>query len=66
MGLIGIASYAGAGIQELISGFLISDKKVIINNIATYDFSIARYFWFGAALLSVVIALMVWNAKIRE
>ena len=66
MGLIGIASYAGAGIQELISGFLISDKKVIINNIATYDFSIARYFWFGAALLSTVITLMVWNAKMQK
>ncbi len=66
MGLIGIASYAGAGIQELISGFLISDKKVMIHNIATYDFSIARYFWFGTALLSAVIALMVWKAKIRD
>jgi MFS transporter, OPA family, sugar phosphate sensor protein UhpC len=63
MGLIGIASYAGAGIQELISGFLISDKKVIVNNIVSYDFSIARYFWFGAALLSTIVALLVWNAK---
>jgi len=66
MGLIGIASYAGAGIQELISGFLISDKKVIVNNIVTYDFSIARYFWFGAALLSAIVALLVWNAKQRK
>lgn len=65
MGLIGIASYAGAGIQELISGFLINDKKVIVNQVATYDFSIARYFWFGAALLSAIIALLVWDAKKR-
>jgi OPA family sugar phosphate sensor protein UhpC-like MFS transporter len=66
MGLIGIASYAGAGIQELISGFLISDKKVILNNIVSYDFSIARYFWFGAAVLSMLIALFVWKAKYKE
>ena len=66
MGLIGIASYAGAGIQELISGFLISDKKVIVNNIVSYDFSIARYFWFGAALLSMLIALLVWKAKQKD
>ena len=66
MGLIGIASYAGAGIQELISGFLISDKKMIVNNIVSYDFSIARYFWFGAALLSALVALLVWNAKMRK
>jgi OPA family sugar phosphate sensor protein UhpC-like MFS transporter len=66
MGLIGIASYAGAGIQELISGFLISDKKMIVNNIVSYDFSIARFFWFGAALLSALVALLVWNAKMRK
>lgn len=66
MGLIGIASYAGAGIQELISGFLISDKKIIVNNIVTYDFSIARYFWFGAALLSTITVLFVWNAKYKD
>ena len=66
MGLIGIASYVGAGLQELMSGYLISDKKVIVDNIITYDFSIARYFWFGATLLSALVALLVWNAKIRE
>lgn len=66
MGLIGIASYAGAGIQELISGFLISDKKIIVNHVATYDFSISRYFWFGAAVLSAMLALFVWNARIRK
>jgi len=66
MGLIGIASYAGAGIQELISGFLISDKKIVVNNIVSYDFSIARYFWFGAALLSTIVALLVWDAKKRK
>lgn len=66
MGLIGIASYAGAGIQELISGFLISDKKVVVNNVVSYDFSIARYFWFGAALLSTIVALLVWDAKKRK
>ena len=66
MGLIGIASYVGAGLQELMSGFLISDKKVIVDNIITYDFSIARYFWFGATLLSALVALLVWNAKMRK
>lgn len=66
MGLIGIASYIGAGIQELISGFLISDRKHIVDGVATYDFSIARFFWIAAAMLSVVLAVLVWNAKAKE
>lgn len=66
MGLIGIASYVGAGLQELISGFLISDKKVIVDEIISYDFSIARFFWFGATVLSALVALLVWNAKKKK
>ncbi|OJU54335.1 MAG: hypothetical protein BGN96_13325 [Bacteroidales bacterium 45-6] len=65
MGLIGIASYAGAGAQEFLSGIFISDHKTMIQNVATYDFSVARFFWFGAAVLSVLMALFVWNAKRR-
>ena len=63
MGLIGIASYIGAGIQELISGFLIGDTKIIVDNVITYDFSVARYFWLSAAMVSVLIALPLWKAQ---
>jgi len=66
MGLIGIASYIGAGIQDLISGYLIKNNKTIVNDVAVYDFSVARYFWFGAAVLSVLTALLVWNARKKE
>lgn len=63
MGLIGIASYIGAGVQELISGFLISDSKTVVNSVTIYDFSVAKYFWLVAAILSVITACFVWNAK---
>lgn len=63
MGLIGIASYIGAGTQELLSGYLINDQKTVVNGITTYNFSIAQYFWFGAAILSVIIVLFIWKAK---
>jgi len=66
MGLIGIASYIGAGIQDLISGYLIKNNKTIVNDVSVYDFSSARYFWFGAAVLSVLTTLLVWNAKKDE
>lgn len=63
MGLVGIASYIGAGIQELISGFLIGSSKTMESDVASYDFTVIRYFWLGAAILSAVTALFVWNAR---
>lgn len=63
MGLIGIASYAGAGIQELLSGVLIENNQQMVAGVMVYDFSVARYFWFSAAVVSMIAALFVWNAR---
>jgi OPA family sugar phosphate sensor protein UhpC-like MFS transporter len=63
MGLIGIASYIGAALQEIISGYLIGSSKTSINGIVNYNFEVSRYFWFSASVLSVLIALFVWKAK---
>ncbi len=66
MGLIGIASYVGAGIQDLLSGFLIEHNKIIINGTATYDFTMAIGFWIGSSVLSFLLVLLVWNAKVYK
>ncbi|WP_242156279.1 MFS transporter [Aestuariivivens sediminis] len=66
MGLIGIASYAGAGIQEIISGIYIEDSALMTDGVISYDFSQIRIFWLGAAILSVILALLVWNAKAKD
>jgi len=66
LGLIGIASYIGAGIQDLVSGFLIGANHTSLNGVENYDFSTVKIFWLGAALLSVVAALLVWNAKAED
>lgn len=66
MGLIGIASYVGAGIQELMSGFFIGNRKHMVEGLATYDFSVVRYFWFAATVLSVIFTLFVWNARSKN
>lgn len=63
LGVVGIASYVGAGIQDVMSGILIEGHKTIVNGTEVYDFTAINYFWIGAALLSVICALMVWNAK---
>lgn len=66
LGLVGIASYIGAGIQDAISGYLIGDNHIMVNGIDTYDFSTVKLFWLGAAILSLILALLVWNAKNKD
>ena len=63
LGVVGIASYVGAGIQDVMSGILIEGNKTIVDGQDVYDFTAINYFWIGAALLSVICALLVWNAK---
>lgn len=63
LGVVGIASYVGAGVQDVMSGVLIEGHKSVINGVEVYDFTAINWFWIGAAVLSVLCALMVWNAK---
>lgn len=64
MGMIGLLSYAGAAIQEFITGKLMT--ITVVNGVKTYDFGMATEFWVGAAIASTVLALLVWNAKPKE
>lgn len=66
LGVVGIASYIGAAVQDLISGFTIGGNKTIVNGVEVYDFSDVTWFWIGAAILSVLCVLCVWNAKAKE
>lgn len=63
LGVVGIASYVGAGIQDVMSGILIEGHKTVVNGVELYDFTAINWFWIGAALLSVFCALLVWNVK---
>jgi OPA family sugar phosphate sensor protein UhpC-like MFS transporter len=66
VGVIGIASYAAAGIQDILSGFLIEGRKVMNDaGIATYDFSAIRFFWIAAAALSLLLLLALLFRKRR-
>lgn len=59
-GVIGIASYAAAGLQDIVSGYLIEGRKTIIDGVAQYDFTAIRFFWAGAALASLVLLLFIY------
>ncbi len=60
-GFIGLCSYIAASCQELVSAALI--KTSVVDGVTHYDFSSAQYFWLGASVVSMLLALTVWNAK---
>ena len=66
LGVVGMASYIAAGLQDVISGTLIENFKVVSDGVVTYDFLPVSIFWIGASILSFVLALFVWNVKPAE
>ncbi|MFQ5752717.1 MAG: MFS transporter [bacterium] len=65
-GIIGLFSYLGAASQDWISGYLIDGGKTILAGEVTYHFDRAFYFWIAASVLSLLLALTVWNVKPHE
>ena len=63
LGVVGVASYVGAGIQDIMSGLLIEGNKQMVNGVETYDFTYINYFWIGAALMSVLMTCIVWKCR---
>jgi MFS transporter, OPA family, sugar phosphate sensor protein UhpC len=63
LGIVGIASYVGAGIQDIVSGYLIQHNKILVNGSVVYQFFPSSVFWIGASTLSFLLALTLWNAK---
>jgi OPA family sugar phosphate sensor protein UhpC-like MFS transporter len=66
VGIIGIASYIGAAIQDILSGLLIENNKTLINGVVRYNFTSVSYLWIGAAIISFLLAIFVWNVKAKD
>lgn len=80
LGVVGIASYLGAGIQDIVSGQLIKSQGAPGGGQHAYVFAHSTFsfcgrtldvdhialFWIGASLLSILCAATVWNVKPRE
>ncbi|WFC28012.1 hypothetical protein PT008_16075 [Proteus mirabilis] len=60
-GFIGLFAYIAASAQELVSASLI--KVTQVGDITHYDFTTVQYFWIGSAIVSMILAALVWNAK---
>lgn len=67
-GVIGMASYAAAGLQDIVSGYLIEGKKVMVDvmedgvmkQVAQYDFSSIRLFWLAAGAASLALLIYIF------
>lgn len=62
-GIIGLFSYLAAATQDWVSGLLIGSTKDMTSGSAVYDFDGAFAFWIGAAVVSLLLALVAWNSK---
>ena len=67
LGIVGMASYAAAALQDIISGQLI-DKNIteqLVDGQMTqvYDFGPAAIFWVGASIISFLLPLLNWRRK---
>ena len=59
-GVIGMASYAAARLQDILSGYLIEGRKVMVDGVAQYDFSAIRIFWLVAAGASLALLVYIF------
>lgn len=63
MGVIGIFSYIGAGVEEQISGHLIQQGMTMVGDDRVYNFGPAIAFWVGASVFSMLLALCLWRVR---
>lgn len=59
LGIVGVASYAAAGIQNVVTGILLDGN--IVDGV--HDFTYASWFWIGAAVISFLLPILNWKRK---
>lgn len=58
LGVVGIASYVAAGIQDVVSGILIDNNVTVVEGVKHYDFTQVVIFWLGASIISFLLPLL--------
>ena len=75
LGIVGMASYIAAGLQDVVSGWLIDKNMKVVETVnalgeviqdKTYDFSEAGLFWIGASIISFLLPVLNWGKKVQE
>lgn len=64
LGIVGMASYAAAGLQNVVTGVLL-DGNIITNAAGEqiHDFTAVSWFWVGAATISFLLPILNWKRK---
>lgn len=63
LGMVGIASYVGAGLQDHVSGHLIEQFKSGTGSTAHYDFAPVSLFWVSASAVSAIVMGLIWKSS---
>ena len=58
LGIVGLASYAAAGLQNVVTGFLMDSGAEGVR-----DYTYVRWFWLGAAVISFMLPVLNWRRK---
>lgn len=66
MGFVGAFSYLAAATQEYFSADLISKGVTVVDGVRVYDFDVPIMFWIGSSVLSMLLAALLWNTKVRN
>jgi len=66
LGVVGIASYLGASVQDVVSGQLIDAFKRTTAAGTLYDFRPVAAFWVVAAVLSTTVTFFTWITTRRR
>lgn len=59
LGIVGIASYAAAGLQNVITGVLMDSNAAS----GAHDFHYVSIFWLGSAIISFLLPMLNWKRK---
>ena len=59
LGIVGMASYAAAGLQNVVTGLLLDNH--IVDGV--HAFTYASWFWIGSAVVSFLLPILNWKRK---
>ena len=66
LGIVGLASYLAAGLQDIVSGQLIERYSTVVDGVKVYDFHYAAIIWIGASVISFLLPILNWRRKVSE